>query len=225
MSVISCCLPVSLTLIGDVPSFFGQSSHNEIIVALSLSFLIVLNYVVWCCFHWKKCKRQKMQHWEKYLFFFFSSQILSPSGQSPMSDLTTKVDYLWALWPFIPDPHEDHPKHWWRHTHGEHSPMQPGTETVHVSKVSSVKYPVADDRYSSWDECDQGEKKVGCLWCWGFGICNNVVLYYCGGSCAWSPQAESPKFRALLAQSPIGSLDYPEFSRPQAIQHFCFNLS
>ena len=27
-------------------------------------------------------------------FFFFSSQILSPSGQSPMSDLTTKVDYL-----------------------------------------------------------------------------------------------------------------------------------
>jgi hypothetical protein len=33
------------------------------------------------------------------------------------------------------------------------------------------------------------------------------------------------KFRALLAQDPIGSLDYPGGTKPQAIQHFRFNLS
>ena len=41
MSVISCCLSVSLTLIGDEPSFLGQISHDIRIVALSLSFLNV----------------------------------------------------------------------------------------------------------------------------------------------------------------------------------------
>jgi hypothetical protein len=35
----------------------------------------------------------------------------------------------------------------------------------------------------------------------------------------------SAKFRALLAQDPIGSLDYPGWTKPQAIQHFHFNLS
>ena len=36
---------------------------------------------------------------------------------------------------------------------------------IHVSKVSSVKYPVANDRYSRWDKHDQREKKVGYSWC------------------------------------------------------------
>jgi hypothetical protein len=45
-----------------------------------------------------------------FFFFFFVSN-LSPSGQSPMSDLTTFVDYLRPLVPVYLTP-RDHPLHW-----------------------------------------------------------------------------------------------------------------
>ena len=56
MSVISCCLSVSLTLKGMHLPFLRQFSHGIIILAVSLSFLNMLKF---CCFHWERCKRQR----------------------------------------------------------------------------------------------------------------------------------------------------------------------
>ena len=48
---------------------------------------------------------------------------------------------------------------------GQGSLVIPLVGAIHVGRVLSVKYPVANDRYSRWDERDQGEEKVGCSWC------------------------------------------------------------
>ena len=70
MSVISCCLPVSLILIGDAPSFLGQLSHNIIIVALSLGFLNMLKLCYLMMFSLKKMQKTKTQDQVKSLLSY-----------------------------------------------------------------------------------------------------------------------------------------------------------
>ena len=69
MSVISCCLSVSLTLI-EAPSFFRQFSHNIIILAVSLSFLNMLKLSCLMLFPLRKMRKTKTQHWQKSLMTY-----------------------------------------------------------------------------------------------------------------------------------------------------------
>ena len=62
VSLISYCLSVSLTLIGDAPSFLGQFSHDIIIMALSLSFLNVFKLCCLMLFSLRKMQKTKTQH-------------------------------------------------------------------------------------------------------------------------------------------------------------------
>jgi hypothetical protein len=51
-----------MSILGHAPSFFGQISHDMIIVAFSLSFLNVLKLCCFVLFSWRqlqKCKKER----------------------------------------------------------------------------------------------------------------------------------------------------------------------
>jgi len=100
--------------------------------------------------------------------------------------------YSWPPW--------DCPMHWWRHACGDHSPMQPGTETpfwdtskcergslifcVSVQSipcvVSSSKYLIVNDKYSRWDRRNQEKREKGGV----YQACM-LGLRECLWSCSW----------------------------------------
>ena len=83
-----CSLSVSLSLSRYTLPFLGQISHDTIIVALSLPFLMYWNHPTWCCFHRGKCKKVEKSHfWET----FFTSYLHYMSTLKHNSNIFRKL--------------------------------------------------------------------------------------------------------------------------------------
>ena len=67
--------------------------------ALSLSFKMYWNYIVWCCFHWEECKRQKHSTKENLLCHIFTMGALWSIIQTDLG--TTVKSYNFCFFSFL----------------------------------------------------------------------------------------------------------------------------
>jgi len=67
-----------LSLLGYAPSFFGKFPTVQQLYPLLLALQMWWNHVIWCCFHQKKCKKQKKMQcfWKSFMLYLHNESTL-----------------------------------------------------------------------------------------------------------------------------------------------------